>query len=356
MRVLVAAGGSGGHVFPALAVLEELHGQGGHALAWIGNPEGVEGRVLAGRAWIEFLPLRTRGLPRGAPWPWPEALFQNGRAFLRARALVRSFRPDVVLAMGGYPSVAPALAAKTLGIPVVLHEQNAKMGLANRSLARFADLVLLAFPHTVGCPRGIKTMVTGTPVRAGIARVPAELGQEFLVLGGSLGSRRLVEAVLASAPRLVGLRGFRVRLVVGRAGDPAELARRLREEGLSAHVHVFTEQVEELLGRARLVLARAGGSTLAELACAGRPAILVPWEAAAGGHQLKNAEHAARAGGFLLLRERDLSPSSLGELVAALWKDETELVRLGQAARAQACPDAAQRVVKAIHRVGKERR
>ncbi len=354
MRVLVAAGGSGGHIFPALAVLEELQREGGHALGWVGSPQGLEAQIAAKRPWIEFFPLISRGLPRQRPWAWPEALLQNLRALAEAKRIIRAFKPDVVLAMGGYPAVAPALAARSLDVPVALHEQNAVMGLANRFLARFSDLILLAFPKTQGCPRRANVLVTGTPVRRAIAALPQGLGEEFLVLGGSLGSRALVEAVLARAPKLAALKDFRVRLVVGRAGDPKLLAQKLRESGIYAEAQSFSEQVEELLARARLVLARAGGSTVAELACAGRPAILVPWERAAAGHQLKNAEYLAKEGGFFLLRERELSSSKLDELVEGLWADEARLFRLSAAVRAQARPDAAQRVVEALKALGKE--
>ena len=356
MRVLVAAGGSGGHVFPALAVLEELRVRPGiSALGWIGNPGGLEGKIVESRPWIEFLPLVTQGLPRDRPWAWPQALFRQGKALSLATRLLREFRPDVVLAMGGYPSVAPVLAAKRLGIPVALHEQNAVMGLANRFLSHFADLVLLSFPKTLGCPRSTKTLVTGVPIRPEITKVPKPLGEELLVLGGSLGSRKLLETLLEAAPRLAEIPGLRVEVVTGRAGDPAELAQRLRENGVWAEAHAFTERVEVLLTRARLVLSRAGASTLAELSCAGRPGILVPWEGAAHRHQEMNAAYAAAYGGFLLLREKELSPQRLSELLASLWLDEERLLRLSSAARAWAKPDAARRVVQALEALGKER-
>ena len=355
MRVLVAAGGSGGHVFPALAVLEELRLRPGVSLGWIGNPQGLEGKIAESRPWIEFLPLVTQGLPRDRPWAWPKALFRQGKALERATRLLRKFRPDVVLAMGGYPSVAPVLAAKRLGIPVALHEQNAIMGLANRFLSRFADLVLLSFPKTLGCPRTARTLVTGVPVRPEIARVPKTLGEELLVLGGSLGSRKLLQAILEAAPGLSEIPGLRVEVITGRAGDPEELARRLRERGVWAEAHAFTERVEALLARARLVICRAGASTLAELSSAGRPGILVPWEGAAHKHQEINAEYAAARGGFLLLRERELSPSKLLDLVAGLWEDEERLLQLSSAARAWAKPDAARCVAQALEALGKER-
>jgi len=356
MRIVVAAGGSGGHVFPALAVLAELRLRPGvSALGWIGNPRGLEGKIAKSRPWIEFLPLATQGLPRDRPWAWPKALLRQGKALKEAMRLLREFQPDVVLAMGGYPSVAPVLAAKRLGIPVALHEQNAVMGLANRFLSHFADLVLLSFPETLGCPKGTRTLVTGVPIRSEITRVPPSLGEELLVLGGSLGSRKLLEALLAAAPRLSEIPGLRVEVVTGRAGDPAELGRRLRESGIWAEAQAFTERVEELLARARLVICRAGASTLAELSCAGRPGILVPWEGAAHRHQEINAAYAANLGGFLLLREKELSPARLFDLVASLWADEERLLRLSSAARAWAKPDAARRVAQALEALGKDR-
>lgn len=355
MRILVAAGGSGGHVFPALAVLEELHREGGHVLGWVGHPAGLEARVAQTRPWITFLPLPTWGFPRDRPWTWPGRLLRNGRALREARRLHQAFRPDAVLAMGGYPSVAPALAAKSLGIPFVIHEQNAVLGLANRFLARFADLVLLSFPRTEGCPPGVRTIVTGTPVRKEFTTVPEALGSELLVLGGSLGSRKLGDLLVAMGLELASLPGLRVRVVTGRAGNPKILAQNLRRWGIHTEAQAFTEHLAELLAQARLVLSRAGGSTLAELACAGRPAILVPWEHAAGGHQRKNAELLAQAGGCYLVREKDLGHVRLAEVIRELWMDEKRLHRLSAVMRAQARPGAARAVVEALKCLGKER-
>ncbi|MBC7317691.1 undecaprenyldiphospho-muramoylpentapeptide beta-N-acetylglucosaminyltransferase [Candidatus Bipolaricaulota bacterium] len=353
MRILVAAGGSGGHVFPALAVLEELHREGIHTLGWIGRPEGLEARIAKNRPWIEFLPLKTYGLPRDRPWTWPVALAKNFRALAQARRLVWAFSPDVVLAMGGYPAVAPALAAKSLGIPVVLHEQNAVMGLANRFLARFADFVLLGFPNTSGCPTGAKTVYTGTPVRREFTEIPETLGDELLVLGGSLGSRALVDGVLEAAPALAKLFDISLRLVVGRAGDPATIEKKLRSVGLKASVHPFTEGLAELLAQARLVLSRAGGSTLAELTCAGRPAVLVPWNGAANAHQKKNAAFFQQKGACVLLQDRDLRSPKFSSLISQLWRNEKTLVRLGAAARAWARPDATKKVAEIVKSVGR---
>lgn len=348
MRVLVAAGGSGGHIFPALAVLEELRARGAlTAACWLGDPQGLEGKV-ANRPWIRFEPVITRGLPRDRPWVWPLHLAQNGLALFRAIRVIRRFRPQVVLAMGGYPTVAPALAAKLLGVPLACHEQNALMGWANRLVSRLADLVLLSFPNTEGCPRRARVMVTGNPVRPGIAQTPRELGTELLVLGGSLGSQTVVEALTRWAPSLGRIPDLRVRVVAGQAGDPEGIAENLRRAGLSVEVVGFTEEMGELLSRARLVIARAGASTVAELGAAGRPAVLIPWSKAASNHQERNAQHLAKLGGCLVLPERELDRLDLGELVARLWQDDQRLWAMACAARAASPPGAAKQVAAAL--------
>lgn len=362
MRVLVAGGGSGGHVYPGLAVLEELREQGAlEEAGWVGTPSGIEAEILRGYPWITFFPLPCRGLDRRRPWTWPQFLASTLASLSRALSIVRSFRPTVVLGMGGYPSFAPVLAAALLRIPRALHEQNASLGLANRALLPFASRLFLSFPHTAGLPAWIrKVEVTGLPVRKGFLNGswPVDRGQEqeLVVVGGSQGSRALIEAALRAAPALAGLPGLRLRLLVGRAADPDQVEAALRAAGLAQpRVERYTERMPEVLGRARLVLARAGASTVAELAATGRPAILVPWKAAAGGHQAANARALASAGGCVLLPEGELRKADLGELVAKLWEDEERLRRMALAARRLARPDAARRLAEALLELGKGR-
>lgn len=355
MRVLVAAGGSGGHVYPALAVLEELRDKISQA-AWIGCPSGIEARILADYPWVEFLPLPSRGLRRDCPWTWPLSLAAAVPNLGRALFLVWRFQPDVVLGMGGHPAFAPVLAAVLLGVPVAIHEQNARLGLANRVLAPITARVLLSFPATKGVRRRRGVLVTGNPVRRAIVRLGEEgLGRELLVFGGSRGSRRLVEAVIQAAPSLARVPGLRLRLVVGGTLPPGEVAARLRGAGLArAEVVTYVPDMAEALRAARLVVSRAGATTVAELAAAGRPAILVPWEGAAHGHQQANAQACAEAygqagrlsySGCLVLPERELG--RLGEVVARLWTDEGRLQACRQA-RAVARPDAAMAVAQVL--------
>ncbi|MCX7750122.1 MAG: undecaprenyldiphospho-muramoylpentapeptide beta-N-acetylglucosaminyltransferase [Candidatus Bipolaricaulota bacterium] len=356
MRLVVAAGGTGGHVYPALAILDELRARGELVeAAWIGTPHGIEARVVGSRAGIQFVALPSRGLDRRRPWTWPGTLVGAASRFVRSLALLRRFRPDAVLGTGGHAALAPLLAARLLGIPCAVHEQNARMGLANRILARLGCLVLLSFPQTQGVPRAARTLVTGNPVRREIALLSPELGDELLVVGGSRGARALVDAVLRAAPELARTPGLQLRLVVGSAAPVEGVAQALARAGVRAEVVPYADPFSDALARARLVVARAGATTAAELAAAGRPAVLIPWAGAADGHQEENARAWAQAGGALVLPET-AAHERLGSTVTRLWTDERTLRAMAAAARAAARPDAARRAAEALRALAKERR
>ncbi|MBC7219896.1 UDP-N-acetylglucosamine--N-acetylmuramyl-(pentapeptide) pyrophosphoryl-undecaprenol N-acetylglucosamine transferase [Candidatus Bipolaricaulota bacterium] len=356
MRVLVAAGGTGGHVYPALAVLDELRARGALSGAgWVGNPTGVEATVARQRPWIEFFPLRSRGIDRHRPWTWPMALAQAAGGLLRAVTIVRRFRPDVVLGTGGHAAFSPLVAAWLHRVPIAVQEQNARMGLSNRLLSRIADLVLLSFPTTRGVPRRAKACVTGNPVRQEVTALSPQLGDELLVVGGSLGSRRLVDAIVRAAPDLARAPGLRMRLVVGRAAPAEEVATALAQAGVAAEVVRYVEPFADALSRARLVVARAGATTVAEVAAAGRPAVFVPWDGAAGHHQHDNARAIAEGGGCLIATD-GTALWDLGRLVRELWGDGERLRRMAAAARAVARPDAARRAAAAIIALVEEKR
>jgi UDP-N-acetylglucosamine--N-acetylmuramyl-(pentapeptide) pyrophosphoryl-undecaprenol N-acetylglucosamine transferase len=349
MRALVAGGGTGGHVYPALAVLEELRAGGNLSHAgWVGNPAGLEAKILRNRLWIEFFPLPSRGVDRRRPWTWPGRLLQVLVSVARAIAIVRRFRPDVVLGAGGHAAFAPVVAGRVLRVPTAVLEQNARMGLANRVLSRLVDLVLLSFPATTGVPRRARVRVTGNPVRGEVARVPHALGDELLVVGGSLGSRPLVEAMVRAAPDLARSPGLRLRLVVGESVPVDEVERELAQAGVTAEVVRYVDRFAEALSRARLVVARAGATTVAELAAAGRPAVFVPWAGAAENHQHDNAWAAARSGGCLVVEDRDLTRPDFGNRVTELWLDERRLRDMAKAARISARPDAARLAATAL--------
>lgn len=359
MRLLVAAGGSGGHVYPALAVLEELRELGElSAAAWVGTEKGIERKILSRFPWIDFYPLPCRGLQRSQPWSWPGSLWANLISLVQAVKVLHKFHPDVVLGMGGYPSLTPLLAAVLLRIPRAIHEQNAYMGLANRLLALLADRVFLSFPKTGGVPVRRKVVVTGNPVRREfLTQGTGPKAQELLIVGGSQGSRALVEATLRAARALAQLGGLRVRMQVGNAADPDWVKRRLEEAGLSdARVEKYVDHMAEALAQARLVIARAGATTVAELAATGRPAILIPWAGAAGDHQTGNAQALAKEGGCVLIPEHKLKEMDLGELILKLWMDEEKLRRMARAVQRVARPEAAKTVAQELLALAKGNR
>jgi len=348
MRVLVAAGGTGGHIYPALAVAEELRARGQISrIAWIGDPQRLEGTVVRRHPWIEFLPLSSQGIHRRRPWSWPGSLASAFRGFVRAVALVRRFDPDVVFGTGGHAAFSPVLAAWCLRVPTAIHEQNARMGLANRLLARVADRVFLSYPNTHSVPPRARIRLTGNPVRSEVAAISPQLGDELLVVGGSRGSRSLIEAVVRAAPDLARIPQFRMRLVVGNAAPIEDVADSLARSGVTAEVIRYAEPFAGALARARLVVARAGATTAAEVAAAGRPTVFVPWNGAANSHQHDNAHVMARNGGGVVVME-DVARRGLGELVAELWADDRRLRDMASAARASARPDAAQTVAEAL--------
>jgi len=351
MRLLIAAGRSGGHVYPALAVLEELQRMGElSAAAWVGTERGIERKILSRFPWIDFYPLPCRGLDRSRPWSWPGSVWANLTSLVRAVQILRKFRPDVVLGMGGYPALAPLLAAALLRIPRAIHEQNAYMGLANRFLSLLADRVFLSFPKTGGVPVRRKVVVTGNPVRREfLTQDTGPKAQELLIVGGSQGSQALVEATLRAAGALAQLGGLRVRMQVGNAADPDWVKRRLEEAGLTdARVEKYVDRMAEALSQARLVIARAGATTVAELAATGRPAILIPWAGAAGDHQTDNAQAIAKEGGCVLVPEHKLKEMDLGKLILKLWMDEERLRRMAQAVQRVARPQAARAVAQEL--------
>jgi UDP-N-acetylglucosamine--N-acetylmuramyl-(pentapeptide) pyrophosphoryl-undecaprenol N-acetylglucosamine transferase len=346
MKIMICAGGTGGHVYPALAVAAVLRARG-HEVLWLGTPDSFESRVVPQHGialeTVRVSGLRGHGLRR---WFWaPLAL---ARALAQARGVLRRQRPAVVLGMGGYAAGPGGLAAWLAGIPLVIHEQNAVAGYTNRWLAPVARCVLQAFPGTFGEARTV-----GNPVRESIAALPepgARLAgrggpARVLVLGGSQGARALNQAVPAA---LALLPEDRRPQVWHQAGRTFELAQRAyAQAGVSAELCVFIEDMAAAYGWADVVICRAGASTVAELAAAGCAALLVPYPHAVDDHQRRNADYLVRAGAALLLPETQLTASRLAELLSELLAARPRLVAMAQAARAAAWPNAAQAIAEA---------
>ena len=312
--LLVMAGGTGGHVFPGLAVADLLSSRN-WKVVWMGAPGSMEAKLVPGRgyemAWVRFAALRGKGLLRKLLLP-----FHLLCACWQAQRELRRVQPDVVLGMGGYISFPGGLMAVLLRYPLVIHEQNSVAGLANRVLAKFADRVACGFPDVL--PKGVWV---GNPLRPEMNRVPAPAvrlaGRQpplhLLVLGGSLGAAALNEMV----PKGLALIAAAARPeVVHQAGEKhlAQLQENYREAGVQAHCAAFIDDMAAAYQWADLVLCRAGALTVAELAATGVASVLVPFPYAVDDHQTANARFLSRAGGATLLPQSELTPEAIGVL------------------------------------------
>ncbi|MBI4742140.1 MAG: undecaprenyldiphospho-muramoylpentapeptide beta-N-acetylglucosaminyltransferase [Betaproteobacteria bacterium] len=315
--LLVMAGGTGGHVFPGLAVADLLKIRGWRVV-WMGHPDGMEARLVPARgyemAWVRFAALRGKGLLRKLLLP-----FNLLSGFWQALKEVRRIQPDVVLGMGGYMSFPGGMMAALLGCPLVIHEQNSVAGMANRVLARIAERVVCGFPNVLP-----KAVWTGNPVRPEIAQMP-EPGERFayrmgtgeplrlLVVGGSLGASIFNEVV----PKGLALIPVAQRpSVVHQAGERhlETLQKNYGLAGVEAHCVPFIEDMAGAYDWADLVICRAGALTIAELAASGVASILVPFPSAADDHQTSNARFLASVGGAILLPQEEFTPESVSRI------------------------------------------
>jgi UDP-N-acetylglucosamine--N-acetylmuramyl-(pentapeptide) pyrophosphoryl-undecaprenol N-acetylglucosamine transferase len=354
-RIVVAGGGTGGHLFPGMAVVEELARRSpGLEVTWVGTARGIETRVVP-RAGFALELLDVTPLKGRSPFQLLASLGRLPRAGVQALGLLRRLRPDVVLGVGGYASGPSLAAAAGLRIPTAVLEQNAHVGLTNRVLSRLVGRAYLSFAETAAAFGEQRARVTGNPVRRAFvdaARLAASdpdgleaRARHVLVLGGSQGARALNEAVPGAIARArAAMRGVRVVHQTGPASVD-DVRARYAALGVDAEVTPFVEDVARALSQAAVVVARAGATTIAELCAIGRPSILVPLPHAADDHQTKNALALVRAGAALCVPEAELDPARLGDELARLLADATARRSMAEAARALGHPDAAAAIV-----------
>ena len=346
-RLMVMAGGTGGHVYPALAVAEALRARG-WAIVWLGA-DGLETRVVpaAGIPLIQLAIGGVRGKGLLRKLLLPVILL---RAFWQSARAIRAHRPDVVLGMGGYSAFPGGMMASLFNKPLVVHEQNSVAGLTNRVLACLADRVLVAFPQAFSgrdkpLPCGkAGTEWLGNPVRADIAAITPEKksgGMRLFVVGGSLGAAALNELV----PKALALIPAEARPhVVHQSGSKhvEQLRANYAAAGVDADVRDYIDDMALEYRACDLAICRAGAMTVAELACAGVPAILVPFPFAVDDHQTGNAQFLSEAGAAWLVQQKDLTPEALYELLTTMtWE---KLAEMSAKARALAKPDATARI------------
>jgi UDP-N-acetylglucosamine--N-acetylmuramyl-(pentapeptide) pyrophosphoryl-undecaprenol N-acetylglucosamine transferase len=355
-RVMVMAGGTGGHVFPALAVAQRLQARGCE-VTWLGTPDSFEARTVPQYGfdidWVDSFRLRGQGLVSLLLAP-----FRLLRAMLQAWQVLRRRRPQVVLGMGGFASGPGGLASRLVRIPLVIHEQNTIPGLTNRYLARIACKVFEAFPGSFPASRHAEAV--GNPVRTEIAALPAPAERfadragpcRLLVLGGSLGAQVLNETLPAALALLPAHRRYEVRHQAGRNKATAtQLA--YDKAGVEGKVSDFLLDMAEVYAWADLVICRAGALTVSELSAAGVAAILVPFPHAVDDHQTRNARFLSEAGAARLLPQGELNAESLAELLGEYCADRAKLLAMAESARDLARTDATARVAEVCMEVAR---
>lgn len=352
MRILLAAGGTGGHIFPAEALAEALLAQG-HEAELISDARFAAYYAGQKQSVFSRIPVHTIATvkPSGGVVGKAVAAVFMLRSLLQAVVMIGKLRPDMVVGFGGYPSFPSVMAASLLGFSTMIHEQNAVLGRANRVLARRVKTIAATYAAMQHLPKGCEAKVhpVGNPVRAGIAALrqmaypaPQEGGLlRILITGGSQGANVFSDVV----PAAIGLlpEALRMRLRIDQQCRPERIDA-VREayqvQGVQADLGTFFTDIPARLAAAHLVIGRSGASTVAELSVAGRPAILVPYPAATDDHQFYNAQSAAEAGAAWVMRQADFTPQAVAERLKTLLEASATLVQAAEKMRALGMPDA----------------
>jgi UDP-N-acetylglucosamine--N-acetylmuramyl-(pentapeptide) pyrophosphoryl-undecaprenol N-acetylglucosamine transferase len=351
MNAIIACGGTGGHLFPGIAVAEVLRERGHEVLLFVSEKE-IDSLALSTQSQFRFEKLPTVGFPSF----YSPAIFGFVRRFTESLSLCRSiyqkFKPQVVLGMGGFTSTAPILAGRMRGISTLVHESNAIPGKANRLAAKMVRAVLLGFKEAAQFFPKTRTEITGTPIRSELKRVDRQLARQklglqlelttMLVMGGSQGASGINQAIIKSLPVL---RNALLQVIhLSGTRDERLVADNYRREKIPAYVAAFHHHMEEVYSAADFAVARSGAASLAELACFGLPSILIPFPYAADDHQTRNAEIVAHAGAAIVLKEPELTPELLSQKVLEMIGHPERIRQMSQRSFTLAPQDAAARI------------
>jgi UDP-N-acetylglucosamine--N-acetylmuramyl-(pentapeptide) pyrophosphoryl-undecaprenol N-acetylglucosamine transferase len=346
-RVILTTGGTGGHIFPALAVAEYLAANHpGCRILFVGGEKGPEKKLVhdAEIPGLEFMALPAAGV-MGRGLRSLQAMAWMGKSLTRSLGIMGRFKPQVVLGLGGYAGFVPVLAARLRRVPSAIHEQNSVLGLTNKTLARWVQKIFLSFPETTGMKNGSRIVITGNPVRESIRSLrttqspgPARK-RRLLILGGSQGAHGINEAVIQSLPGFQAS-GLIIRHQTGEQ-DFQTVQKAYAQRSYQAQVEPFIRNMAEAYGECDLVLCRAGASTLAELTVAGKPSILIPFPYATGDHQTKNAKTMERLGASMILYQNQLAELSLAGIIDDLFNMPGKLEKMSSAAWKCGRPEAA---------------
>ena len=358
IRLLIAAGGTGGHVYPGIAIAEEwmrLHHDS--TVTFVGTSRGVEAKAVPA-AGFEFRAIDVRGFPRRPGIGMVTSLFAFVRSFFQVAGIIKEVKPHVVIATGGYVSGPVGLWARLLAIPLVLQEQNSVPGATNRWLSLLASQVHISFIESRSYFRKRNNLkVSGNPIRSSLLRQDRQSAYEslgldpsrrtLLVFGGSRGAASINRAVAGALPLLARVANLQVLWQTGadEADSMRDLAARM---SYTVRVHAYLDQMDKAYAIADLAVCRAGAMTIAELTACGVPAILIPYPHAARDHQTQNARGLVDRGAAEMILDHELEAADLAAHVQALFRDEARLRRMARNARAFSRTNAAERIVHAI--------
>ncbi|HXC50983.1 MAG TPA: undecaprenyldiphospho-muramoylpentapeptide beta-N-acetylglucosaminyltransferase [Candidatus Limnocylindrales bacterium] len=358
MKVAIAGGGTGGHLFPGLAVAELARDSGvADEVVFFGAERGIESWAVP-KAGFELVAEKVHGIAGGSPLAALRSLGEMLAATRRARSAIRRRAIDVVIGLGGYASAPAVLAARSLGVPVVLLEQNRRPGISNRALGRLATRICTSFESTASSfPTG-RSVLTGNPLRKGFEIRPPHAGRDLLlVFGGSAGARSLNRAMTTALAELAGeaaASGHPERgslpPILHQVGKPFvdEVRAAYAKANVTAEVTAFIDDMPSVYARARLAVCRAGATSLAELIATGTPSVLVPLATSAGDHQLENARELEASGAAQVVIDDNNCAAALARALKQLLPDDSALRLMSDRAAAMGRPGAAQRVLDVV--------
>ena len=331
MKVIIAGGGTGGHLFPGIAIAEEfLRRDQANSILFVGTKKGLEQRVLGSMGFnlhtLDVEGIKGRGITKTLG-----ALLKIPRSLIESYRLIRAFCPDIVIGVGGYASGPAVMAAYFMGVKTAIAEQNTLPGITNKILGKFVDRIFVTFPATRNWFPEKKIIVSGNPVRAaflaGILEAEKRAGKfTLLIFGGSQGARGINTAVLDSLPYLTGIKDNLKIIHQTGSADVDSLAAHYHSHGIDAEVLPFIMDMARAFKSADLIICRAGATSIAEITASGKAAILIPFPHAANDHQTKNAETLIKAGAAVTIRERGISGQILAETIEKFYR-HPDLIR-----------------------------
>jgi len=360
MRIVIAGGGTGGHLFPGIAIAEEFIKRDDKTkVIFIGTQRGIEGRLL-GQLGYELKEVNIEGVKGRGMKALVKVVYQIPKSLWQSRRILKQFCPDIVVGVGGYASGPAVLAAHFMGIPTAIAEQNAIPGVTNKILAKFADKIFVTYEQSKTCFPQAKVIFSGNPVRASFGTKSVRTKKErayrqLLIFGGSQGAEAINKGVMDMLPQLQGMKDKVCILHQTGSRQLDEMKKAYEQFGIQAEVTPFIVGMADAYADADLIICRAGATSLAEITAAGKAAVLIPYPWAANDHQLKNALALEAEGAAIMISEKELNGAKLFGVIEGLLKDENKLRKLEENSLRVSKVDAAATIVDACVKLATEK-